>query len=163
MEKLLFKRKTCPILMFSLLLQIEFLDTYRPSSATVKEQSLLLEFAVHTLQLMNNCTQMPAHWISRPCLCYAHLVCVIINQLYLCVKSWIDDPFCREFERIPELACSTVIFVHDHFVTNLDDIVLDTGDADVRQRLHTLFHWILRFKSLFSMMTSAHGECRLRK
>lgn len=179
-EKLLFKMKTCPILMFSVLLQIEFTGNYQLVQSPVrrkigytKDQTLLLDITEYALKLIDNCTRIPVHWMvaspangsDGPRLCYAHLVCALIKCLYLCIKRWIDDPLrlsSGERERVGQLASSTILFVHDHFVTNLNDIVLDTGGVEVRQQLHTMFRWILNRKSLLRM-SLAHGACVLNE
>lgn len=157
-QKIIFTWKTCTLQMYGACLQTEFLG-FQPIEPEHFE--LLADLTELTILLLQNCAKIPVHWMLRqnslrPCSCYGHLVCASIVLLHRCFKYWTERPKCMDLKVIARLAKLAIVSVHDNFVTHCESVVLLIGGTAVKQRLHSVFYWILQHKQLFNL-DNMHG------
>lgn len=161
-QKIMFGWKTCTLQMYGMCLQTEFFgfQTIEP-----EHFELLAELTELTILLLQNCAKIPVHWMlrpvttdprPRPCSCYGHLVCASIVLLHRCFKNWTDRPKCMDLKVIERLAKLAIVSIHDNFVTHCENVVLQLGGTSVKQRLHSVFYWILQHRQLFNL-DNMHG------
>lgn len=157
-QKIVFEWKTCTLQMYGVCLQTEFLG-FEPVAPEHFE--LLADLTELTILLLQNCAKIPVHWmlrqnLSRPCSCYGHLVCASIVLLHKCFVNWTERPKCMDLKVIARLAKLAIVTIHDNFVSHCESVVLQIGGTAIKQRLHSVFYWILQHKQLFNL-DNMHG------
>lgn len=151
-QKIIFSWNICTLQMYGVCLQTEF-HGFQPVER--KHFKLLADLTEFTILLLQNCAKIPVDWMlrqnsKRPCLCYGHLVCASIVLLHRCFENWTNQPQCMDFKVIVRLVKLAIVSIHDNFVTHCESVV-QIGGTTVKQRLHSVFYWILQHRELFNL------------
>ncbi|XP_031634094.1 uncharacterized protein LOC116347582 [Contarinia nasturtii] len=153
-----FDIETCPLQVFSCILQISF-QPYSNNRSTLDHTNkvhTVAKITIHMIKFLRNCFNRRVDWLfpknrsqndsstlTQGSHCYSYVVSCIIVLLHFCINSWWENYKIIDYKLIQTIYSMGSLFIHDIIKKHYDPKVLSLGGFPVKNRLQVIYDWIV--------------------